>query len=235
MGNFTATHHALLFAWISRAVINAVGEEKGEGIIRKAVVKYGMQRGKRMAMRAKANGHKLTMANYIPYGEWKAQKGEMEYKILEKVPHMKMNVFKCPWHSAWEENNLMQYGRYFCLEVDEALVRGFNEDLVLDIHGTQTNGAEFCDFTFKDANLTAYNMIGLVFKKMIKPGKKAIMPWEYHAGHLYKTIGEVITDELGEQAEKIMTASLKDFTDKYGKPAGEIVKSYENTDFDKLP
>ena len=151
MGNFTATHHALLFAWISRAVINAVGEEKGEGIIRKAVVKYGMQRGKRMAMRAKANG------------------------------------------------------------------------------------AEFCDFTFKDANLTAYNMIGLVFKKMIKPGKKAIMPWEYYAGHLYKTIGEVITDELGEQAEKIMTASLKDFTDKYGKPAGEIVKSYENTDFDKLP
>ena len=78
-------------------------------------------------------------------------------------------------------------------------------------------------------------MIGLLFKKMIKPGKKAIMPWEYHAGHLYKTIGEVITDELGEQAEEIMTASLKDFTDKYGKSAGQIVKSYENTDFDKLP
>ena len=43
------------------------------------------------------------------------------------------------------------------------------------------------------------------------------------------------TDELGEQAEEIMTASLKDFTDKYGKSAGQIVKSYENTDFGKLP
>ena len=66
-GEFTPTHHALMVAWISRAVVDAVGGDEGERIIRRAVVKYGNQRGRRMAMRAEANGHALTMANYFAY------------------------------------------------------------------------------------------------------------------------------------------------------------------------
>ena len=66
---FTAQHHALLFTSISREVINNIGEKNGEKLIRKAVRKYGQQRGKRMALRAKKNGHDLTVANYFAYGE----------------------------------------------------------------------------------------------------------------------------------------------------------------------
>lgn len=235
MKRFTATHHALLFAWISRAVISTVGEKEGGCIVRKAVKKYGYQRGKRMALRAKANGHELTMDNYMAYIEWKPEKGEMSQKLVEKNPHARINVFKCSWHTAWKENNLMQYGRYFCQEIDEALVKGYNKDLLIDINGTQPNDAEYCDLIFHDANLTARNMMKLIYKKVIKPGKNAIMSWEYHSGHLYKTMGEVISNELGEQAKEIMDAALKDFTDKYGKEAGHIVTSYENTDFNKVP
>lgn len=235
MKSFTATHHALLFSWISRAVINAVGEEKGEIVIRKAVVKYAIQRGKRMALRAEANGDELTMTNYMAFGEWEAGEGEMEHRFLEVIPDAKMQVLKCPWHTIWEENDLMQYGKYFCMEVDEALVKGFNEDLVLEIKGTRTGGDDVCDFNFKGANLTDENMEKLFYRKTVKPGKKAIMSWEYHAGHLYKTIGEVIFDELGEQAKIIMEASLNDFVDKYGEEATRIVKSYKQTDFNKLP
>ncbi len=65
VGAFTPTHHALMMGWISQAVVEAVGEEEGERIIRKAVVKYGNQRGRRMAMRAEANGHPRTFANYV--------------------------------------------------------------------------------------------------------------------------------------------------------------------------
>ncbi|WP_432403527.1 L-2-amino-thiazoline-4-carboxylic acid hydrolase [Wukongibacter sp. M2B1] len=235
MERFTATHHALLFAWISRAVVQAVGEKDGERIVRKGVVKYALQRGKRMALRAKANGHELTMDNYIAYVEWKSQKGEMEQKILARNPHARINVFRCPWHTAWKENDLMSYGRYFCIEVDKALVKGFNEELQIDINGTQPNDAKFCDLIFKDANLTPCNMMKLIYKKVINPGKNAIMPWEYHSGHLYKTMGEVIRDELGEEAEEIMSVSLRDFTDKYGKEAGQILIDYESTDFNRLP
>lgn len=191
MKSFTATHHALLFAWIARALIRAAGEKEGERIIRKAVIKYAWQRGKRMAMRAQSNGHALTMANYIAYVEWKPPKGEMEQKLIERCPHARINVFKCPWHTAWQENNLVPYGRYFCMEVDRALVKGFNEELMIDIHGTRPNKAEFCDLIFRDAQMNVRNMMGLLYKKTIKLGRKAIMPWEYHTGHLYKTIYEV--------------------------------------------
>ncbi|WP_129596258.1 L-2-amino-thiazoline-4-carboxylic acid hydrolase [Anaerophilus nitritogenes] len=235
MNRFTATHHALLFAWISKSIVQAIGEKDGERIIRKAVIKYAHQRGRRMALRAKANGDPLTMANYMAYIEWMPQKGEMEQKLVQKSPHTRINVFKCPWHTAWQENDLMPYGRYFCMEVDKALVEGFNKDLVIDIHGTQPNDAKFCDLTFEDAYLTPINMMKLIYKKLIKPGKKAIMSWEYHSGHLYKTIGDVVREELGQQAEEIMTVALRAFTDRYGKEASEIVISYRNTDFDVLP
>ena len=232
---FTATHHAMMTAWIARAVINTAGEDEGGRIFRKAVVKYANQRGHRMALRAEANGHPLTMNNYFAYGEWKAGKGEMEMKIMEKNPDAHAHVMKCPWHTAWKGNNLMEYGRYFCMEVDKALVAGFNKDLVLDIDGTRTNGAEFCDFYFREANLTPAKLIGLVWKKTVNPGKKAIMPWEYHIGHLYKTLGEVIGQELAEQAPDIMATAMQDFTDTYGEAAGQKVMDYQNTDFDRLP
>ncbi|WP_053956791.1 L-2-amino-thiazoline-4-carboxylic acid hydrolase [Inediibacterium massiliense] len=235
MDGFTATHHALLFAWISKAVVQAVGEKEGERILRRAVIKYAHQRGKRMALRAKANGDPLTMANYMAYIEWMPQKGEMEQKLVQRSPHTRVNVFKCPWHTAWKENNLMTYGRYFCMEVDKALVEGFNEELAIDVKGTQPNNAKCCDLIFKDAYLTPLNIIKLIYKKLIKPGKKAIMSWEYHSGHLYKTMGEVVGEELGQRAEKVMATGLKNFTDRYGKEAGDIVISYRNTDFDILP
>ena len=78
-------------------------------------------------------------------------------------------------------------------------------------------------------------MIKLIYKKMFNPGKRAIMPWEYHIGHLYKKMSEVIADELGEQAKDIMATALKDFTKKYGEEAGQIVMDYKYTDFDRLP
>lgn len=232
---FTATHHALMTAWISRATVNATGEDEGERVFRKAVKRYGNQRGKRMALRATANGHPLTMANYLAYGEWAAEKGEMQMKIREKSPHARAHVLKCPWNTAWKENGLLPYGRYFCMEIDEALVEGFNAELVLEISGTQSNGAEYCVFNFRDANLTPLKLLGLIWRKSVSPGKQALMSWEYHVGHLYKTLGEVISEELGEKAGEIMLTALKDFTGKYGEDAGRIVLSFENTDFNRLP
>jgi hypothetical protein len=233
---FTPTHHALMMAWISRAVVDAVGEEEGERIIRQAVVRYGNQRGRRMAMRVEANGHPLTVGNYLAYAETRVGKGKMQTKLLERSPHGRTQVFECPWYVAWAENDLMEYGRYFCMEIDRAIVPGFNEDLVLEVNGTLSNGAECCDFLFRDANLTLPKVVGLGWKMAIRPGKSVVMPWTYHVGHLYKTLCEVNTEELGkDQAADIMGAALAAFTDKYGEAAGDKVMAHRDTDFDQLP
>jgi len=235
VGEFTPTHHALMMGWISKAVVEAVGEEEGERIIRRAVVKYGNQRGRRMAMRAEANGHPLTKANYFPYVEIKLGTGELKIEVLERSPHLRGRASRCPWSDAWAENDLMQYGRYFCMEIDQAVVQGFNENLVLEVNGTLSNGAEYCDMTFREANLTPIRMAGLAWKKMVRPGRTAVMPWECHVGHLYKTLSEVFTEELGEQAVEVMAAALGNFTGKYGEAAGQTVLAYQDIDFDQLP
>jgi hypothetical protein len=66
---FSPTHHALLFAWMSLEIIRRAGADEGECIVRSAVQRYGEQRGRRMALRAQANGHPLTMTHYLAYGE----------------------------------------------------------------------------------------------------------------------------------------------------------------------
>ena len=233
---FGPTHHALLFAWLSREVVHRVGEEKGETIMRKAVRRYAGQRGKRMAMRAQGNGHALTMNHYRAYGEWRHTDSDADAaEIVEQVPHLKQHVLKCPWHTAWQDNDLLPYGRFYCLEVDEALVRGFNPELTLEVNSTKTNDAEVCEFVFHDADDAALEAILPQYREQFGVGETTVMPWDYHTGHLYKTVGAVIIGELGAMGQKAVDAALVEFSDRYGEEAAQIVKAYQSTDFNHLP
>jgi len=220
--SFTATHHALLFAWISRAVVEGVGVARGETAIRKAVRRYGEQRGRRMALRAQADGQALSMGSFRAYGEWEVDAGQMEHSVVSHGRDMKTHVRKCPWHTAWTEGDLVAYGRFYCLEIDEALVRGFNPNLKLEVNRTQTNDGEYCEFVYRDVG-------GTVSRRGV------VMPWGYHTGHLYKTVAEVVVEELGEVGREAVKSALADFAERYGEEAARSVMAYQNTDFDVVP
>lgn len=51
----SASHHAILFAFIAKETISTFGE-KGKEALTKGVIRYGNQRGRRMALRALADG-----------------------------------------------------------------------------------------------------------------------------------------------------------------------------------
>lgn len=87
---FTPAHHAMLFALISRVVLHDSGEIDGGKLMRRAVRSYGNQRGRRMALRARANGHRLNMANYLAYSEWSTNRGEQTLQMIAKIPHAKV-------------------------------------------------------------------------------------------------------------------------------------------------
>lgn len=222
--SFTARHHALLFAWLSRAVVERVGAEQGEKVIRKAVRRYGEQRGRRMALRAEADGEPLTMFNYFVYGEWAPAPGDKtRQEMVETVPHARSRVYQCPWHTAWVDHDLLPYGRLYCLEVDEALVRGYNPDLQLDVLSTLSSDGDCCEFLFYEAHLTE------------TPVKGSVMPWDYHLGHLFTTIKEVVVEELGQTGQDAINAGLADFAARYGREAAEAVTAFSGTDFWQLP
>jgi hypothetical protein len=218
---FTAEHHALLFGWLARAVVEEAGPGMGEPVVRRAVRRYGRERGGRMAARATADGHPLTLSAYVAYGEWRADPDAMEQAFAERAPQARLLVDRCPWHTVWGENGLLDHGRLYCLEIDQALVEGFNPNLELEVRGTRPNGAAQCDFLFHEA---------LVDEPVDAPAAR-VMSWAYHLGHLYWSVREVVVEALGEAGERALERALSDFAARYGEEAVEAILAYRETDF----
>ncbi len=231
----TASHHAILFALLSRSVITRLGAESGEKIMREAVRRYGEQRGRRMALRAQRDGEPLTMLNYMAYGEWRTEPGESIQRSEEMVPHARSFVDRCPWNQAWVESGLLQYGRLYCLEIDQALARGFNPALRLDVLSTLSNDGCPCEFAFYDANLTPENVDYLDRKKTANQQNGAVLPWEYHAGHLYAAVKSALAAELDERGEAILQEALAAFAQRFGEDAVQVLLSYQSVNFNTLP
>lgn len=233
LSQFTATHHALLFAWAAREIIHFAGQQ-GEGVVRQAVRHYGAQRGRRMALRALAHGAPLDMFHYMAYGEWKVGAGEMASEMVDTEPAARTVVQGCPWHTAWAERDLMDYGRLYCLEIDEALARGFNPALRLEVRHTRPNDGCPCEFVYHGAELTPERDAELQRLRIALSGQ-AVMPWEYHCGHLFQALRNQAVQELGEAGEQAVRRALAAFAAAYGAKAAQVVASYEKVDFDHLP
>lgn len=223
---FTETHHALLFAWMAKAVCEQAGDERGEAIIRLAVRRYGEERGRRMAAKARANGHALDMIDYFAYGEFKTSPGAMSQTLTGRGLDLVLLNTKCPWYAAWDENGLMKWGCLYCREIDSAVARGFNPELKLDVIGTRSNGNETCDFIFHDAKTGVRNGLRLIFRKAFKPGAKAIEGWDFHAGHLFTALEKAIVGELGESGDAAVESALNAFAERYGEEARRRVIAY---------
>ena len=88
-----------------------------------------------------------------------------------------------------------------------------------------TNGAVHCEFVYRGTGLT----------EPVTPSKNPVMRWEYHCGHLAKTMGEVLADSLGGLGLEAIEEALTAFTQQFGVSASEIVRSYSGSDFGRLP
>jgi hypothetical protein len=226
----TETHHALLFAWISRAIIQRVGWERGEAAIRKATRRYGEQRGRRMALRARANGRELSMTNFLVFGEWRGseQSGAESEKSAVGADVLSC-VRICPWNTAWVDEELLPYGRLYCREIDHALVRGYNPELELDVRQTLSNDGEPCEFIFHQADLEEAGRISADL------GDRAVMSWAYHCGHLYATFSQALIEDFGQVGEDAVEGAMLEFATRFGERTTRLVRSYQDVDFDNLP
>ena len=201
--------HALLFAWLAREAMRP-RRDGDEDVIRRAVWRYGVQRGSRMAQRAQAAGHPLDFLHYLAYSEWRARPEAFEITVLENAPHLHQQVYRCPWHQAWADADLMPYGRLYCLDIDRAVAHGFNPELVLEVNGTHTNGAACCDFVFREAGLTPERQAELDALR-VELGDSAVMGWDYHCGHLYQTLRNALIAAYGPEGEAMAEVALAVF------------------------
>jgi len=232
---FSESSHALLFALIARQVITRYGGQKGPPALRKAIRRYGEQRGRRMALRAQANGDELTMTNFLIYGEWRAVTDGGQQERMEEQSDLRVLVQRCPWDETWKEANLLPYGRYYCQEIDAALLRGFNPDLLIEVNQTLSNDGLPCEFVYRQAFLEPGKTLPYIRDKAALLEPQRLMPWEYHCGHLYQACSLVMGEEFGPPGRLAVQNALAEFALRFGGAAAGTVAGYLRTDFDRLP
>jgi len=217
-GSITCTieNHAVLFGLLSKNAIILCGEPGKDSILRGMTI-YGNERGARMAANALANGDELTTMNNQAYGEWKPDyDGQMTFGRLRTQPTLRTYISKCAWCDAWKKHDLMDYGKLYCVDVDNAVYQGFRPDFVCTAVTTAMSwGGERCEFDWghplSDEEVETLNA------KKVELGTSCMKDFNYHTAHLLHTIGKALKEDLGTDGQKAIDLALGQYADKFGK------------------
>ena len=208
-------HHAILFALLAKEAILECGAAGKEAIL-EGMTTYGNERGARMAANALAHGDELNTMTNQAYGEWKPDyDGQMEFGQLRTQPTLQTYISKCAWCDAWKKHNLTEYGKYYCVNVDNAVYQGFRSDFVCTPTTTSLSwGGERCEFDWGYPLTDEENELLAAKKKEL--GTSCMKYFNYHTAHLKYTISKTLIDKLGEAGQKIVARALKDYVDTFG-------------------
>jgi hypothetical protein len=136
-----------MFAVFAKTIIDAMGKDKGEAVIRDAVQTFGRTRGKRIAERVKSEGLELTFGNFLIYMDLDSSAALTFVPSLESG-NMILNISRCAFTEGAKALGLEDYFHYYCRWVDNAILEGYNPDLVLEIPQTLSGGADACIFRY---------------------------------------------------------------------------------------
>lgn len=223
-------HHAILFALLSKNAITLAGEAGKEAIL-KGMTKYGNERGARMAARALAHGDELTTMTNQAYGEWKPDyAGQMDFGTIHTEPTLQTYIAKCAWCDAWKKHDLTEYGKYYCVNVDNAVYQGFRSDFVCTPTTTSLSwGGERCEFDWGHP-LSAEEVIQLAEKKKTL-GSSCMRDFNFHTAHLLHTVGGTLKEELGETGELAVQKGIEEYIEKFGQEYYDVLGEIDYAEF----
>lgn len=208
-------HHAVLFALFAKYAVTLCAE-KGEEAILTGMTRYGRERGARMAENALAHGDALTTMTNQAYGEWRPDyDGQMEFGILRTEPTLQTYIAKCAWCDAWKKHGLLEYGKLYCINVDNAVYQGFCPDFVCTPTTTSLSfGGKRCEFDWGHP-ISEEEKEELARKKK-ELGTSCMKDFNFHTAHLKHTISRTLKEELGADGEKAVELALRDYVELFG-------------------
>ena len=223
-------HHAMLFAFLAKHAIELCGE-KGKEAILTGMTAYGNERGARMAANALAHGDKLTTMTNQAYGEWKPDyDGQMEFGQLRTEPTLQTYIARCAWCDAWKKHGITEYGKYYCVNVDNAVYQGFRPDFVCTPISTSLSfGGERCEFDW-GYPLTPEEAAELAEKKKAL-GSSCMKDFNFHTAHLKHTLSRTLTKLLGAEGERAVSLALTDYADTFGQEYLDILDTIDPSEF----
>lgn len=223
-------HHATLFALLSRQAITLAGEAGKEAIL-KGMTKYGNERGARMAANALAHGDELTTMTNQAYGEWKPDyQGQMDFGTIHTEPTLQTYIAKCAWCDAWKKHDLLDYGKYYCVNVDNAVYQGFRSDFLCTPTTTSLSwGGERCEFDWGHP-LTLEEVTKLAEKKK-ELGTSCMRDFNFHTAHLLYTVGNTLKEELGDIGQLAVQKGIEEYIEKFGQEYYDILGEINHEEF----
>lgn len=207
---FSPRQHAILFGLMARSAIDSFGTEAADALLWQAVERYGLERGSRMAQRCRRNGDKTDMVGYFAYGEWRWDAG-FRKETIQNTPYFAHYVHQCPWCEGWKESGLAEFGKYYCRNVDESIVRGFDPKLHLAVKSYLSKpGSHCCEFHWKDLSMDAETAARLdAISKRI--GTSCVRDFVFHTAHTYKTMLSCFALADSQKAEQIGERVRREF------------------------
>ena len=209
-------HHAVLFALLAKRAVELCGED-GKKAILHGMILYGKERGRRMALNALARGEQLNTLTNQAYGEWKPDyDGQMEFGQICTEPSLRTYIARCAWCDAWKKHGLTEYGKLYCVHVDDAVYQGYQDAYVCtQITEPMSWGGKRCEFDW-GCPLTPEENEALAAKKK-ELGTSCMKDFNFHTAHLKSTISRVLAEDLGKDGEKAAALALEDFAETFGR------------------
>ena len=143
-----ASHLGQLFAMTAKIVIDRLGPEEGEAVLKEIVERFAEVRGKRVAEKVKALGKPLTLKNFLVYNDL-----DSAGVISDSMPGMEdgdllFEIGQCNICKGAEEWGLREYAHYYCKYIDKAIIKAYNPEIKLEVSRTLTGGDEACSFRY---------------------------------------------------------------------------------------
>lgn len=212
--SFYIDDHALLFAWLARAVVEK-DPDSGLDLVENWVSWYGRERGARSARRCINDRQSLSVANYFVYSEWHDERGWNKSNVLSLAPYHFLTT-ECGWNTSWAKHGLLEYGQLYCRWIDDALIEGFNPELRLEVASTLSSGAPQCSFFWPDYAFTQEELREMTARRA-ELYSRVTRDFLYHLSHLYDVLRRVLIPHIGfEAANEILERGVRDYSEVFG-------------------
>ena len=131
-------------------------------------------------------------------------------------------IYKCPWHTQFQEMGLIEGGDTYCADLDKSICQGFNPHIVYEVDQT-LHKSPYCIHRVRNSGLTPQSDRS---KKM-----EYVHSFEYHCAHSYWSYSEVSRAIFGQEGAVVAQKVMEDFEQTYGKEMADALRGYEHTNF----
>ena len=223
-------HHAMIFALMSRQAVTRCGDAGREAIL-EGMTRYGRERGARMAANALRNGDELNTFTNQAYGEWAPDyPGQMSFGQIRIQPTLQTYISKCAWCDAWKKHDISEYGKLYCVNVDNAVYQGYREDFVCTPTTTAMSwGGERCEFDW-GYPLSDEENAALPAKKA-ELGSSCQKDFNFHTAHIKHAISDTLINRLGDVGREAVLAALDEYVEMFGQEYLDVLDDYSPEDF----